>query len=478
MAPSPYSTIGKPFLSVSVVSYAASLVPYWKQWILLAILFANLLKRCFKFLRTSLIPTSVLAGIFILLISTVFKAIAGYNMFDSAIFNNNGTDVLEIITYHCLAIGFIAQALKISDKKFTKIRSKEIFDSGVSTVATYLLQAVLGFGITLFISYVIMPSLFPASGILLPFGYGQGTGQALNFGKAYQKLTEGEFQGANFGLSIAALGFLSASVGGVVYLNIFKKRHNLLHLANEETIHTDVVQEKNELPMQSSVDNLSIQLALIALVYAISYAAMYGLSALIPSMQATIYGFNFLFGVLFAALIKLILKGLNKAKVVKKQYQNNFLLTRIGNAFFDIMIVAGIAAIDLFTIKDYWHILLVLGLVGLISTFLYNRLVAKKLFYEYRNEQFLAMYGMLTGTASTGIMLLREVDPDYKTPAADNLVYQSLPAIVFGFPMMLLANLAPKQPLLTFGILCGFFLVMNIILFRKFIFRRRKKKLD
>jgi len=88
------------------------------------------------------------------------------------------------------------------------------------------------------------------------------------------------------------------------------------------------------------------------------------------------------------------------------------------------------------------------------------------------------MYGMLTGTASTGIMLLREVDPDYKTPAADNLVYQSLPAIVFGFPMMLLANLAPKQPLLTFGILCGFFLVMNIILFRKFIFRRRKKKLD
>ena len=164
--------------------------------------------------------------------------------------------------------------------------------------------------------------------------------------------------------------------------------------------------------------------------------------------------------------------------MVKKQYQNNFLLTRIGNAFFDIMIVAGIAAIDLFTIKDYWHILLVLGLVGLISTFLYNRLVAKKLFYEYRNEQFLAMYGMLTGTASTGIMLLREVDPDYKTPAADNLVYQSLPAIVFGFPMMLLANLAPKQPLLTFGILCGFFLVMNIILFRKFIFRRRKKKLD
>lgn len=44
------------------------------------------------------------------------------------------------------------------------------------------------------------------------------------------------------------------------------------------------------------------------------------------------------------------------------------------------------------------------------------------------------MYGMLTGTASTGIILLREIDKDFKTPAADNLVYQNSPAIVFGFP--------------------------------------------
>ena len=230
--------------------------------------------------------------------------------------------------------------------------------------------------------------------------------------------------------------------------------------------------------MQSSVDNLSIQIALIALVYVLAYATMFGLSKLIPSMQATIYGFNFLFGVLFAALVKLILKGLKKVNLVKKQYQNNFLLTRIGNAFFDIMIVAGISAIDLFTLKDYWLILIILGLVGLISTFFYCRIVAKTLFYDYRNEQFLAMFGMLTGTASTGIMLLREVDPDYKTPAADNLVYQTLPAIVFGFPMMMLANLAPNKPWLTFGILVAFFAVMNIILFRSFIFRRRKKKFD
>ena len=86
------------------------------------------------------------------------------------------------------------------------------------------------------------------------------------------------------------------------------------------------------------------------------------------------------------------------------------------------------------------------------------------------------MYGMLTGTASTGIMLLRELDPMYKTDAKDNLVYQNFPAIVFGFPLMLLANLAPKNPLLTLLILALFFVAMNIILFRRQIFKRRNKR--
>jgi ESS family glutamate:Na+ symporter len=85
------------------------------------------------------------------------------------------------------------------------------------------------------------------------------------------------------------------------------------------------------------------------------------------------------------------------------------------------------------------------------------------------------MFGMLTGTASTGIILLREIDGDFKSPAADNMVYQNFPAIVFGFPMMLLATLAPSKPKTTLVILVLFFVVMNLILFRTKIFRRRRR---
>ena len=117
----------------------------------------------------------------------------------------------------------------------------------------------------------------------------------------------------------------------------------------------------------------------------------------------------------------------------------------------------------------------VVDTAGVVFTYIYNYFVAKTLFPDYQEEQFLTMFGMLTGTASTGVALLREIDGKFKTPASENLVYQNFPAIVFGFPMMLLATLAPKKPLLTFGILVAFFVVMNVILFRKQIFMRKKK---
>ena len=192
-------------------------------------------------------------------------------------------------------------------------------------------------------------------------------------------------------------------------------------------------------------------------------------------MKSVIFGFNFLLGTLSATLVKAVMNFLNKKKIVKREYLNDFLMTRVSNFFFDIMVVAGVAAIRLSILENYWGIILILGVVGLLITYFYNRLVAVKLFKEYQEEQFLTMYGMLTGTASTGIILLREIDNDFQTPAADNMVYQNFPAIVFGFPMMLLATLAPQKPALTMVILVAFFIVMNVILFRSFIFRRKKK---
>ncbi len=443
--------------------------------LLVSLLAANVLKKSIHFLQASLIPTSVLGGGILIVVAGLYKLATGVNMFETEFFGGDGINTLEIITYHTLALGFIASAFKPSKTKLTKKRTVEIFNTGVTTVSTYLLQGIFGLAISI-VAALIVTDFFPAAGILLPFGYGQGTGQALNYGGIFEN-DFGFEGGKSFGLTIAALGFLSASIGGVIHLNIQKKlgRIKVLH-KEEKALRSEDIQSDDEIPMQESIDKLTIQIALIAVAYMLAYLLMGALGALLPNMKSVIFGFNFLLGVLTATLVKLVMGWLKKKGVIKKEYTNSFLMTRASNFFFDIMVVAGIAAIRFSVLKDYWGIIIIMGVVGLVITYVYNALVAKSLFPEYHEEQFLAMYGMLNGTARTGVILLREIDGDFKSPAMDNLVYQNFPAIVFGFPMMLLATLAPVKPVLTLIILVVFFAVMNLILFRSRIFKRRRVK--
>ena len=441
--------------------------------LLASLLVGNILKKSVGFLKDSLVPISVIGGGILILVAWVYKLVTGDIMFDTAFFGSSGTKTLEMFTYHCLALGFIASTLKTGDGKITKERAIEVFNTGVTTVSTYLLQGVCGMIITIVAARFFIPDFFEAAGVLLPFGYGQGTGQAMNYGGIYEN-DFGFDGGKSFGLTIAALGFLSASIGGVVHLNLLKRKGVITKKASDRHNH-EKIEGENEIPMQESIDKMTVQIALIIVTYMITYFLMNGISKLIPGMTSLIFGFNFLLGVLSATLVKETMKFLKKKNAIQREYTNNFLLTRASNFFFDIMVVSGIAAIRLSVLEQYWGIMLILGIVGLFVTYFYNRYVAKTLFPKYAEEQFLMMYGMLTGTASTGTILLREMDGDFETPAADNMVYQNFPAIVFGFPMMLLAMLAPKKTLLTLGILLVFFIAMNILLFRDRIFKFKKK---
>ena len=441
--------------------------------LLSSLLAASLLKKAIKLLKDSLIPTSVVGGGILLAIAAIYKFITKNEMFNTPFFGGNGSAVLEIITYHTLALGFIASTFTGSNQKLSKQRNIEIFNTGVTTVATYLIQGVVGLGITIIFAWIVK-DFFPAAGVLLPFGYGQGTGQALNYGNIYE-INHGFTDGKSFGLTIAALGFLSAAMGGVVHLNLPKNRLKRAALSEQNKQVSEETLTEKEIPIFENMDTLSVQVAFVMGAYMITFMAMYLLGLLAPGLRSVIFGFNFLIGVLMATLCKFVIHTMEKRKILQKQYINGFLMTRIRNFFFDIMVVAGIAAIRLNALGKYLVILLILGVVGAVITYVYLRFVIKKLFPAYEEEQFLAMYGMLTGTASTGIILLREIDGTFQTPAADNLVYQNFPAIVFGFPLMLLATLAPKAPGLTWIILLVFFVVMNIILFRSFIFKRNRK---
>ncbi len=183
---------------------------------------------------------------------------------------------------------------------------------------------------------------------------------------------------------------------------------------------------------------------------------------------------------LAAVIVKGCLGLFKKIGWLKKDYLNVYLLNRISGFAFDLMIVAGICAIQIDLITNFIGTILILAAVGAVVTFVYVRFVCNKVFPEYSYSQFFAFFGMLTGTASTGMMLLRAADPDLRTPASENLVYQNFPAIVMGFPMLLLATNITKNAasantaLIILGACLAYFVLLQFVIFRSYIFKKKK----
>lgn len=434
------------------------------------ILLANVLRRKIIFVQKSLIPTAVLAGFMMLLIRA-----AGIIKVDA--------DFLEMLTYHMLAIGFIAMSLRIPDKQSASgalIGSK----SGALIVSTYLAQALTGLLVSLLLAYTIMPDLFKASGILLPMAYGQGPGQANNVGTTYEAL--GMEGGRTFGLSLAAAGYLCACTVGVIFLNIFNRKGKIKRVQEKEyvsgSITIDMFQQENEISLSESIDKFSIQFALVLGIYLVTYLVTHGITALIsmvaPGAAGTVgtllWGFNFIIGSALAIACRSLFKGLRKVKIMNHQYQNNYLLNRISGLAFDLMIVGGIAGINIEDLSGYWLPFILMAVLGAITTFLYLNYMCKKLYPDYSKEGFFSMYGMLTGTISSGVLLLREIDPNMETPAANNLVTGSSFGIIFGAPVLLLVSLAAKSDLwvwITVGLI-----IVYLVFLLLFIAKVGKKK--
>jgi ESS family glutamate:Na+ symporter len=434
------------------------------------ILLANTLRQKIPFIRNSLMPTAVMAGFIMLILRSVGII-------------EISTNFLEGVTYHTIALGFIALSLRVPEKEQGEgvlLAGK----NGALIVSTYLVQGIAGLITTILLAYTVMPNVFKASGLLLPMAYGQGPGQANNVGSTYEAL--GMAGGRSFGLSLAAMGYLCACIVGVIYLNILNKKGKVTRASGRESVSgsvtIDTFQDKNEIPISESIDRFSIQAALVCLVYLITYLLTFGITTLLekfaPGLAKTLgtllWGFNFIIGSLVATAARGFMGKMKKAKIMTRQYQNNYLLSRISGVAFDFMIVAGIASIDISDLSGNWIPFIIMSILGGVITFYYLYTVCKKLYPDYFYEGFLSMYGMLTGTISSGVLLLREIDPELKTQASNNLITGSSFGIAFGAPVLLIISYAPKNTLAVF-ISLGV-LVVYLAALLTFIYKAKGKK--
>lgn len=190
------------------------------------------------------------------------------------------------------------------------------------------------------------------------------------------------------------------------------------------------------------------------------------------------WGFNFLWASIAAMLVKAVVKGLRKHNLMHREYINNYQMDRISGFAFDLMIVAGVASIEINDIKNYILPIVILSVVGAIITFIYIRLVTKHCFKGFEHEMFLMSFGTLTGTASNGVILMKEVDPALKTPTSSLYILSNFPAMVMIAPLLFLLGFAGKSPvnaIVACGIFFALWLVYTLFLFRRKIFRKKYK---
>lgn len=441
---------------------------------------AMTIKLNFKLFQKHLVPTAIIAGILGFVLG---DEVLGLIHFDIS--------VLEKIIYHLMAIGFIALALK--DRGQSK--NKNNITVGFMIVNTYLFQAILGFGVALILMTFFMPDLFPNVGLLLPLGFAQGPGQAYSTGSAWE-VYEVFSDGGNIGLSVAAIGFVWAIIGGVPFMNflikkVSKKERTPFNPADVRSTDADnAVSQTSTVPKSIHIDDFTVQLILIGLVYTVSFLFLSFFETLMTEnfgnfgagVARLFWGFNFMFGTLFGLIVRFIMDSLRKKRIFKVNYADNYLLQKVSSACFDFMIAASITAISINALKQYLLPVIIITTVGAIATMVYVYAYCKVLFKdEDPIEHMIGLYGTWTGTVTTGVALLKEVDPANKTNVIEHVVLGSGYAIFLGIPLMVIlavpemgyAQGKPIYYVITMVIFIVYSGFMHLGMFREKIFKKK-----
>lgn len=380
------------------------------------------------------LPSCVLAGTLGLIGG---PEIAGLIPFDAS--------TLESGVYHGLAIVFIALSLQTPQGRGLT-RSARAMGFAIPTMIA--IQTLVGLGLVGLLSSVQADPLHPGFGLILSYGFEQGPGQALALGSAWE--ASGMTQGSAVGLIVAATGFGWAILGGIPLI-----------AWTAPTAHAPTAAPSDPTPPPPPMplgapDRLALQAAAVGVVYALTWAVCWGLSALLASMPdvaAMIWGFHFLFG----AVLAMPMRGL--LHTLSPDILDDALLDRMAGTTVDFTTTAAIAAIQLAVLSTNWFVLAVITTGGGLATLLAVVLIGRRGFTEAPREHLLVWFGMSTGTLPMGLALLRSVDPHLKSPAPSSAVAGSAMALPLAAPLVLFVHpLAITQGglLLPMGLTAGY----------------------
>jgi ESS family glutamate:Na+ symporter len=409
----------------------------------LSLLLAALLRANTKFFQKYLIPSPIIGGIFLLIF---------YNFFAPLL--NLESNYLGELVYHLLNISFISMMLRVVGDRDKKKNNKKILAQNVTAViGQYGLQTFFGLLVTALLINTVMPDLFPAIGFTLTLGFDLGPGQAYSIGSTWQSM--GFEAGPSVGLTMAAIGFLLGSFGGVVLINqgikkgwVGKEYHKNFETNKSKTGFFSRFQEQRPIGSYLSTDGESLDtftyhIGIVMATYLVSYGFLTLLSYLLSfigpigiQLADSLWGINFVFSAFSALGVKMLMRLFKVETTI-----DNSTCNRISGLSVDLTVAASLGAISLVAVRGYWLPILLLTAVGAVITLVILPMYASRLYDDHHFYRMLLIYGTATGTLPTGLALLRVVDPEFETPAATDYLYSVGIVFLLAIPFILSVNL-------------------------------------
>ncbi|EOS61283.1 hypothetical protein C814_01652 [Anaerotruncus sp. G3(2012)] len=432
----------------------------------LLLIIAQFLRSNIKFLQMFYIPASVLAGIFGLLLGPQFLNIIPWSG--------------RIGSYAYMLVCVLFGGLFLGKK--SGAGAKKTFKQVGDSFCVNMGAEFFCFGIAMLIGGALVMLLFPEVfieiSLLMPSGYLGGHGYASTIGTALNNLL-GREDGVVIGQTFATIGLLTGLFGGIACIN-YATRKGATRLVDKaeslpEDCRTGIVPPGKRASMGEetinpmSMDPLAWHLALTLIATLAGYLFYDWYKQYLPSIELPVMCLTMIFGV----IIQTILNHTPFRDSVDEHVEG-----RIGSMVTDYLVGFGVASISITVVMEFAAPILLLCLLGTLTSLVLVFVVGRKLFHNFWFERSIFVFGWTTGVVAIGVTLLRIVDPEAKSGTLSDYGYAyTLQSVVEVFIIALTPILAVSMGCIATGLI-ETAIALALFLVSAVLFGIRKEKMN
>ncbi|WOV88162.1 sodium/glutamate symporter [Sporosarcina oncorhynchi] len=307
-----------------------------------------------------------------------------------------------------------------------------------------LLMIIIGsvqnfFGLSMAGIFKLFPNyadLYPTFGTELSAGYAGGHGTAGVIGSMLQSMNQPYWEVAQgVTTTTATVGLISGILVGILLINIAARKGYTKYLTGDASLPEDMrtgVQkdlEKQQIAGKestnsASIDALALHLSLILGVSGLSFLLTFVLK------KYNVLVLNSIPEWAYAIILMYIVWG-TMQKLKLDWVVDNKTKSKIASTFADFAIVAAIMSLPIQAVFTYIVPLSAIMIGGLLLTIAASYYLSKLFFKDHWFERSMVLLGTNTGVFLTGLLLLKMVDSDMKSPVlADYSIAYSFNSII------------------------------------------------